>query len=130
MHLGPSVSAMDSSFTFRKSSCWNFGTFLIVLLIQTGARKFAALSNDLLYSLQKVLLTCHLPPTPDCIHACLSTYGPEFCTSRIRTQPGDQIESDPALDGHATGVNAKDIRPPLEIWQGELHPPIDAARSE
>ena len=68
-------------------------------------------------------LVPHLPHGPDGEHVDLSDTS-NLSTCADRAEPGQKLIPDVLLHDHTPGVDHEDISPPIQVWQAELHIPV------
>lgn len=106
---------------------YNQQAYLVVLHVRRRRVELQVTLDNLVHSSQEVLLRSNLPSSTDGEHAGLSRNTPELCTSRVGAESRDELPSNIALDGHALGVNAEDVRTTLYVRERELDLTVDTS---
>mmetsp|Transcript_71849 Transcript_71849/g.150117 ORF Transcript_71849/g.150117 Transcript_71849/m.150117 type:complete len:311 (-) Transcript_71849:782-1714(-) len=86
--------------------------------------------DDLVDSIEHVLLRNLLPACADRVHPRLSTHRAKVGTRAVRAQPREQLEADVAVAVHVRRVDLEDLRPPLEVRNAKLDAAVHAARTQ
>jgi len=68
--------------------------------VQSSTREFTSTSNNFFNTLQEIFFRSDLPPSSDRKHSSFGANTPQFGSSRVRTQPRNQVESNVARYRH------------------------------
>lgn len=102
---------------------------LIINHIFGSSREFTISLDNLLNSIQKVLLTDELSSSSNSEHTSLGTNTSDISSSSIRAKPSKKFKSNVLLHAHGSGVNLEDMSSSFQIRQTKFNLSVNSSRS-
>ena len=110
------------------SSLFPTNNSIIHHILRRGRELLISL-NHLIDRFQEVVLGHRLASRPNGEHPRLRAHAPDLRSRGVGTEPSQQFEPNSSLARHRPRVDLKDLRPPLQIRQRELHLSVQPPRA-